>query len=256
MALGLIIKAAAEAVHDNRKRATEDLTIWETLRTKTTSAAKDVRISHETSICISNAVPLLADDPPPLPGTDQRLQSYLESSCLDRPPRGDPAAASGPRAGHAADFFLYDHPHCVYLTLGVMPHSCAPNTAHSIDAAGALVTRAARSIHRGDVVTRSWMQRLHVSYAERQRSFAALFGVGLVCQCVACARANAADNGPAREHLLHQYVDNYLRYSVVKEAARLTRLEAKERALLQAWKLSDPSHESPHALRAHLAAAR
>ena len=131
VALGLIIKAVAEAMHDGRKRATEDMMIWETLRTQPArSAAKDVRISHETSICVSNAIPLLADDPPPA-GTDQRLQVFLESSCIECPPRSVAAAsAPGPRVGHAADLFLYDDPHGVYLTLGLMPHSCAPNTAH------------------------------------------------------------------------------------------------------------------------------
>jgi len=119
-----------------------------------------------------------------------------------------------------------------------------------------LVTRAARRIYRGDVITRSWLQRLHQSHAERQRAFAALFGEELTCRCVACARATVTDSGPAHDRLLHQYVDNFVRYSVVKEAARVTRLEGHERALLRAWKLSDPSHDSPHALRAHLAANR
>jgi len=56
----------------------------------------------------------------------------------------------------------------------------------------------------------------------------------LTCRCVACARATVTDSGPAHERLLHQYVDNFVRYSVVKEAARVTRLEGHEQALLRA----------------------
>lgn len=245
ISLGLIIKATSEQLLD---KALEDLVIWEGLRVNPLyAAARDQRMTHETSICISNAVSL---------STGVSENRYLDSMIINRPNGGDENQRS--KGGkmvkkHAgADEIL--HASGVYLTLGMMPHSCSPNTSHIISVDGSLMTRASRRINRGDVITRSWMHQQYVSFADRQREFAQQFGVGTTCQCETCFRCTVTEGSNVRDKILHQCIDNFYRYSVAKDCERLAQLDEHDPVLQGEWKSDEGDNNS--AYEAHRAAGR
>ena len=226
LSLGLIRLNTAEQLEI---KSVSDIILWKSLRIcPNYSLERDSRMTQDASICISNAVPLRG-------GSFQ----FSDSLCVNRP------SPSNNNVG-------------VYLTLGLMPHSCAPNTSHNISPDGALVTRASRRIMRGDVITRSWMSQLYSPYTSRQRVFAQMFGNNLICQCEICARSTVrTDTSNINDRLLHQFLDSFLRNAFIKECTKIQKLEERELALLSELKLTannDDKNNNVHAAIAHQAA--
>ena len=219
LSLGLILKATAEQLEG---KSVNDSMVRRSLRIcPNYSIERDSRMTQDASICISNAVPLRGPN-----------FQFSDSLCVHRPSPSNNAVG-------------------VYLTLGLMPHSCAPNTSHHISADGTLVTRASRRILRGDVITRSWMNQLYSPYTSRQRVFAQLFGNNLICQCEICARStvltDSNNNNDINDRLLHQFLDSFLRNAFIKECSKIQKLEEREAALLSEWKLTNNDDKNKHA---------
>ena len=217
LSLGLILKATAEQLEG---KSTTDSILWKSLRIcPNYSMERDSRMTQDASICISNAVPLRSDS-----------FQFSDSLCINRP------SPSSSDVG-------------VYLALGLMPHSCAPNTSHNISADGVLVTRASRRILRGDVITRSWMNQLYSPYTSRQRVFAQMFGHNLICQCEICIRSTVRTDISSiniNDRLLHQFLDSFLRNAFMKECTKIQKLEEREAALLSELKLTNNENNHNH----------
>jgi hypothetical protein len=107
----------------------------------------------------------------------------------------------------------------VYLTLGLLSHSCSPNTIVNLNQSNLISVRAVRDISKGEPITRSWLPQLCVPRAVRQEAFSNMFP-RCRCECDIC-RVDSLSASASTEMYRHAEIDDILRKQVGHEFRRI-----------------------------------
>ena len=186
----------------------EELKLFRSLRSKTRMANKiddeeDLSYVDDLDIILTNAILLQREDDLVEPkGLTQLADSTIN--------RGD--SLSNPSK-------LLPAVYGVYLTLGLLSHSCSPNTIVNLNQNNLVSVRAVRDISKGEPITRSWLPQLCVPRAVRQEAFSNMFP-RCRCECYIC-RVDSLFASANAEMYRHAEIDDIFRKQVGTEFKRI-----------------------------------